>query len=103
MLSKIGRGYQKLLKEKLLILYCPLEVREWSSATARVTAALTVVHARRLVGFAAHTATGTASAARITRIDCDCDWVIYWVVKLYLVIMIMLYFHYILSLTICIQ
>ena len=32
----------------------------------RVTASQTAVHARRLVGFAARTATGLASAARIT-------------------------------------
>jgi hypothetical protein len=41
--------------------------------TARVTAAQTAMHARRLVGFAAHAATGTASAARITLIEFECD------------------------------
>jgi hypothetical protein len=50
-----------------------LEVKDWSSATARVTAPLTPVYARRLVGFAAlaATGTGTASAARITVIKFD--------------------------------
>jgi hypothetical protein len=46
---------------------------EREAAIARVAVALTVVLARRLVGFAARAATGTASAARITRIECDCD------------------------------
>ena len=78
----IGRDYQKYLNEKQLVLYCPLEVKEWSSATARGTAALTAVHARRQVGCAALAATGTASAARITVIEFECcGWVIYWVVK----------------------
>ena len=69
MLTFIGRDYQKSLKEKQLVLFHPLEVKDWSSATARVTAALTAVHARRLVGFAARAATGIASAARITVIE----------------------------------
>ena len=71
MLTFIGRDYQKSLKEKQLVLFHPLEVKEWLSATARVTAPLTAVHARRLVGFAALAATGTASAARITVIEFD--------------------------------
>jgi hypothetical protein len=37
-----------------------------------VTASLTAVHARRLVGFAAVAATGTAIAARITVIEFEC-------------------------------
>jgi len=52
-------------------LFNPLEVKEWSSANSRVAAPQTAVHARRLVGFAALTATGTASAARITVIEFD--------------------------------
>jgi hypothetical protein len=38
-----------------------------------VTAQQTAVHARKLVGFAAHAATGTASAARITVIEFEFD------------------------------
>ena len=75
MRTKIGRGFQKSQREKHLNSYHLLEVREWSSVTARVTAALTAVHARRLVGFAARAATGIASAARITgvMIKFECD------------------------------
>ncbi len=41
--------------------------------TARVTAAQTAVHARRLPGFAARATTGTASVARMTVIEFECD------------------------------
>ena len=62
-----GGAYHQSQKGKLLITSHPLEVREWWNVLVRVSARQTAVLVRNLVDFVVCAATGTISAAWITR------------------------------------